>query len=93
LAAEAGKAGWQPFLQMMALISINLAVINLLPIPVLDGGHLLLYALEAIKRGPLSYRTRQIAAYIGIAMIIFLMVLAFKNDIERNWDKIAEWLN
>jgi regulator of sigma E protease len=93
LAAEAGKAGWQPFLQMMALISINLAIINLLPIPVLDGGHLLLYTLEAIKRGPLSYRTRQIAAYIGIAIIIFLMVLAFKNDIERNWDRIAEWLN
>jgi regulator of sigma E protease len=93
LAAEAGKAGWQPFLQMMALISINLGIINLLPIPVLDGGHLLLYALEAIKRGPLSYRTRQIAAYIGIAMIVFLMVFAFKNDIERNWEDIAEWIN
>ncbi|QDG49886.1 RIP metalloprotease RseP [Persicimonas caeni] len=93
LAAEAGKAGWQPFLQMMALISINLGIINLLPIPVLDGGHLLLYALEAVKRGPLSYRTRQIAAYIGIAMIVFLMVLAFKNDIERNWEDIAEWIN
>lgn len=93
LAAEAGKAGWKPFVQMMALISINLGIINLLPIPVLDGGHLLLYGLEAIKRGPLSYRTRQIAAYIGIAMIVFLMVFAFKNDIERNWDDIAEWIN
>jgi regulator of sigma E protease len=93
LAAEAGEAGWGPFLQMMALISINLGIINLLPIPVLDGGHLLLYALEAIKRGPLSYRTRQIAAYIGIAMIVFLMVFAFKNDIERNWDDIAAWIN
>lgn len=93
LAAEAGKAGWQPFLQMMALISINLGIINLLPIPMLDGGHLLLYALEAVKRGPLSYRTRQVAAYIGISMIVFLMVFAFKNDIERNWDSIAAWLN
>lgn len=93
LAAEAGKAGWGPFLQMMALISINLGVINLLPIPMLDGGHLLLYALEAIKRGPLSYRTRQIAAYIGISLIVFLMVFAFKNDIERNWDSIASWIN
>lgn len=93
LAAEAGKAGWMPFLQMMALISINLGVINLLPIPMLDGGHLLLYALEAIKRGPLSYRTRQVTAYIGISIIVFLMVFAFKNDIERNWDSIAAWIN
>lgn len=93
LAAEAGKAGWMPFLQMMALISINLGVINLLPIPMLDGGHLLLYALEAIKRGPLSYRTRQVTAYIGISIIIFLMIFAFKNDIERNWDSIAAWIN
>ncbi|AWV90299.1 RIP metalloprotease RseP [Bradymonas sediminis] len=93
LAAEAGKAGWGPFLQMMALISINLGVINLLPIPMLDGGHLLLYALEAIKRGPLSYRTRQVAAYVGISIIVFLMVFAFKNDIERNWDSIAAWIN
>jgi regulator of sigma E protease len=78
---------------MMALISINLAVINLLPIPVLDGGHLVLYALEAIKRGPLSYRTRQIAAYIGFVIIVFLMIFAFKNDIERNWEDIVQWLN
>lgn len=91
LAAQAGRAGWEPFLQMMALISINLAILNLLPIPVLDGGHLLLFALEAIKRGPLSYRTRQIAAYIGFVFIIFLMIFAFKNDIERNWHRVVEY--
>ena len=90
LAAQAGEAGWGPFLQMMALISINLGVINLLPIPILDGGHLVLYAIEAVKREPLSYRTRQIAAYIGIVLLIFLMLLAFKNDIERNWEYIAD---
>lgn len=93
LAGQAGRAGWEPFLQMMALISINLAVINLLPIPVLDGGHLLLFALEAIKRGPLSYRTRQIAAYIGFTLIIFLMIFAFKNDIERNWHRVVEYFD
>jgi regulator of sigma E protease len=91
LAAQAGRAGWEPFLQMMALISINLAILNLLPIPVLDGGHLLLFALEAIKRGPLSFRTRQIAAYIGFVFIIFLMIFAFKNDIERNWHRVVEY--
>lgn len=93
MAAQAGAAGWDKFLQMMALISINLAVINLLPIPVLDGGQLMLYMLEAIKRGPLSFRTRQIASYIGISMILFLVVLAFKNDIERQWDNIASIIN
>ncbi|TXD38137.1 RIP metalloprotease RseP [Lujinxingia vulgaris] len=91
LAAEAGRAGWEPFLEMMALISINLAILNLLPIPVLDGGQLLLFALEAIKRGPLSFRTRQIAAYIGFTMILMLMILAFKNDIERNWHRAVEY--
>ena len=93
LAADAGHAGIEPFLRMLALISINLAIINLLPIPVLDGGRLVLYALEAIKRGPLSYRTRQIAAYIGIALVIFLMVFAFKNDIERNWYRVVEFFD
>lgn len=93
LAAQAGRAGWDKFLEMMALISINLGLINLLPIPVLDGGNLVLYALEAIKRGPLSFRTRQIAAYIGFALIVMLVVLAFKNDIERQWDDIAAWVN
>jgi regulator of sigma E protease len=93
LAAQAGRAGWDKFLEMMALISINLGLINLLPIPILDGGNLMLYALEAIKRGPLSFRTRQIAAYIGFSMIIMLIVLAFKNDIERQWDNISEYVN
>lgn len=93
LAAQAGRAGPEYFLQMMALISINLGIINLLPIPVLDGGHLMFYAIEAVRRRPLSFRTRQIATYIGFAIIVLLMLLAFKNDIERNWQDFVEWLN
>lgn len=93
LAAQAGEAGIEPFLRMMALISINLAIFNLVPIPVLDGGQLALFAIEAIKRGPLSFRTRQIAAYIGFALIVMIMVLAFKNDIERNWDRIVDYIS
>lgn len=91
LAAEAGRAGLEPFLKILALISINLAIVNLLPIPVLDGGRLMFYILEGIKRGPLSYRTRQISAYIGLICIILLMILAFKNDIERNWYRVVEY--
>lgn len=92
-AAMAGKAGIDRFIEMMAIISINLALINLLPIPVLDGGKLVLYLIEGIKRGPVSFRARQISAYVGFVMIVLLMILAFKNDIERNWDRIADWAN
>ncbi len=93
LAAKAGEAGIEPFLKMMALISINLAVFNLLPIPVLDGGQLTLFAMEAVKRGPLSFRVRQIAAYVGFALIVMIMILAFKNDLERNWDRIVDFVS
>jgi regulator of sigma E protease len=92
LAARAGEAGAASFLWTMALLSINLGVFNLLPIPLLDGGRLMLFAVEAVKRGPLSFRTRQITAYIGFVLIIMLMLLAFKNDIERNWDYIVDFL-
>ena len=93
IAAKAGRQGLDEFLWMMALISINLGLINLLPIPVLDGGHLMLFAIEAIKRKELSQRTRQIAYYIGFSIIVLLMLLAFKNDIERYWQDFASWLN
>ena len=59
---------------------------NLLPIPILDGGHILFFTVEALSRRPVSLRFREIASYVGLFMILFLMVLAFKNDIERYWD-------
>ncbi len=93
IAAKAGRQGLQQFLWMMALISINLGLINLLPIPVLDGGHLMLFAIEAVKRKELTQRTRQIAYYIGFSLIVLLMLLAMKNDIERYWQDFAAWLN
>lgn len=85
VAGRAGDAGLSAFLILMAIISVNLGLINLLPIPVLDGGRLMLIAIEAIQRRPLSMRTQQITAMVGIAMVVALMVLAFKNDIERYW--------
>ena len=93
LAGRAGEAGPQAFLQMMALISINLGILNLLPIPVLDGGSLVLFGIEAVKRGPISVRTRQIANYAGLVFIMMLFVLVFKNDIERYWSNFAEFFN
>lgn len=93
LASQAGHAGWEPFLRMMAIISVNLGIINLLPLPGLDGGHLMILTVEAIKRGPLSNRARQILNFIGIVTIVLLMLFAFKNDIERYWVDVRNWLN
>jgi regulator of sigma E protease len=86
-AGVAAEKGWDHFLWMMALISINLGILNLLPIPILDGGHIMFFSIEAIKRRPLSLRAREIASYVGLLLLISLMVFAFKNDIVRYWFK------
>ncbi|MFT7622414.1 MAG: regulator of sigma E protease [Myxococcota bacterium] len=89
VASKTEEAGWVYFFNLMAWLSISLGLINLVPIPLLDGGHLMFFAIEAIKRRPASLRTRQIASYIGFSMIIVLMLLVFKNDIGRNWDRLV----
>ncbi|TXK62158.1 RIP metalloprotease RseP [Alkalisalibacterium limincola] len=71
------------FLNFLALLSLSLAIINLLPIPILDGGHLLYYFIELIKGSPVSERTMIVGQYIGLAMLAGLMGLAFYNDILR----------
>lgn len=86
MAQKAGEEGAGTFMRMMAIISINLGIVNLIPIPLFDGGKLAILLVEAIKRGPISMRTRQIIAYIGLAMVALLLVLAFKNDLERLWN-------
>ena len=85
VASRTRDAGAAYFFQVMVWLSISLGLINLVPIPLLDGGHLLFFLIEAIKRGPVSLRTRQIAAYIGFSAIILLMLLVFRNDIMRVW--------
>jgi regulator of sigma E protease len=83
IAAQAAEEGIESFLFKMALISVNLGLMNLLPIPVLDGGHLATCLVEWITRRPLSIRTREIANLVGIAMLVVLMLFVFKNDIVR----------
>jgi RIP metalloprotease RseP len=92
-ASRAAEAGWLALMRMAALLSVNLGIINLVPVPGLDGGHLLVLAVEGIRRRPLSNRTRQILNFVGIVSIVLLMLFAFKNDIERYWVDIAAWLN
>lgn len=89
IAGKTQEQGWDYFFNVMVMLSINLGLLNLLPIPILDGGHLLFFAIEAVKRRPVSMRTRQIATYLGFSLIILLMVLVFKNDLERKWDDIV----
>jgi len=71
------------YLNFIALISISLAVLNLLPIPMLDGGHLLYFLIEAVRGKPLSERVQMMGQQVGIVMLGGLMLLAFYNDIWR----------
>ena len=83
MAGEQASAGGASFLAFMALLSINLGVLNLLPVPVLDGGHLLFYVMELIFRRPVPQKIREYAQQIGMVLLLGLMVLAFYNDIIR----------
>ncbi len=85
--AESSK-GVSYFVWAMAVISINLGLVNLLPVPTLDGGHLLFFLFEAVLRRPLPLRVREIASLAGLVFLVGLMAIAFKNDVERRWDVI-----
>lgn len=82
-AGQTANMGWVPYLTFLALISISLGVLNLLPIPVLDGGHLMYYMAEIIRGRPVSDRALQIGQQVGIALLLTLMVFALFNDITR----------
>ncbi len=82
-AGKSASMGWKPYLSFIALISISLGVLNLLPIPILDGGHLLYYIVEIFKGSPLSERVMEIGQQIGLTLLLMLMAFAFYNDINR----------
>jgi len=83
IAGETAKSGFVNLLSFLALLSVNLSFINVLPIPVLDGGHLLFLAIEKIKRSPLTLKQRATAQQIGIAFLILLMIFITYNDLLR----------
>lgn len=83
VANQTAKRGLAWFLFFLALVSLSLAILNLLPIPVLDGGHLLYYLIELVKGSPLSERSMVAGQYVGLALLAGLMGLAFYNDILR----------
>ena len=82
-AGQSAHIGLAAFLSFLALVSISLGVLNLLPVPVLDGGHLLYYVLEILKGSPVSERTREAGQRIGLILLSLLMLVAFYNDFHR----------
>lgn len=82
-AGQSAQLGLVPYLSFLALISISLFVLNLLPIPLLDGGHLMYYVVEILKGSPVSERIMDLGQRVGLTLLLFLMAFAFYNDIHR----------
>jgi regulator of sigma E protease len=82
-AGQSAQMGLGAYVAFLALISISLGVLNLLPIPLLDGGHLLYYAIELVKGSPVSERVMELGQRLGLTVLLFLMAFAFYNDINR----------
>ena len=82
-AGQSAQLGLVSYLNFLALISISLGVLNLLPIPLLDGGHLMYYTVEIFKGSPVSDRIMEIGQKLGLTLLLVLMAFAFYNDINR----------
>jgi regulator of sigma E protease len=83
VAGDSARSGWHFFLGVLALLSISLGVLNLLPIPILDGGHILFYSVEAVTGKPVSEHAQAVGTQIGLFLVAGLMILALYNDISR----------
>lgn len=92
LAADFFALGWLPFVHIMAIVSVNLAILNLLPVPILDGGQIVFALAEGIKGEPLSLKVREIAAQVGVSLLVLLMAFAFWNDLSRYGSSIVDYL-
>jgi regulator of sigma E protease len=82
-AGDSARSGPVRFFEFLAIVSVSLGILNLLPIPVLDGGHLLYFAVEAVKGSPMSDQAQYVGQHLGLMMLVGLMSLAFYNDIAR----------
>jgi regulator of sigma E protease len=90
IAGQEAQLGVLPFVQLLALFSINLGFINLLPVPMLDGGHLFFYSVEAVRRRPLSAEALDLAFRGGLALVFALMIFLTINDLGSVglWDRL-----
>ena len=87
MSGEAAQMGWVTLLGLMSLISLNLGILNLLPIPILDGGHIFILAMEGISRRDFSVRLKERMLFAGFAVLMILMVTVIYNDLTR-----VEWI-
>ena len=83
ISGQVASVGIVPLLNLTAVLSVSIGLINLFPIPLLDGGHLLFYLIEAVRRRPLSERTQEIGFRIGLAVVLMLMMFATWNDLRH----------
>lgn len=93
VAGSAAREGPLNYLTLMAFLSINLGLINLFPVPLLDGGHMAFFLAEAVTRRPIARKVREYAQVGGFVILAALMVLALKNDVERQWPQIVDQLD
>jgi regulator of sigma E protease len=93
MSGQQASAGAVSFFAFMALLSINLGVLNLLPIPILDGGHLFFFTYEMLFGKPVRIKTREIAQQVGLVLLVSLMFFATYNDINRYWKDIFGYLS
>jgi len=88
MSGNAASAGWIPLFTLMAMISLNLGLLNLMPIPVLDGGHIMILALEGVSRRDFSMKVKEKMLLVGFVLLVTLMVTVIYNDLTR-----VEWFN
>ncbi len=93
LSGESAQLGWTSLFGLMAMISLNLGILNLLPIPVLDGGHIFIMSLEGLARRDFSVRVKEKMLLAGLAVLMLLMVTVIYNDLTRiNWiERLMPW--
>jgi regulator of sigma E protease len=95
LSGESARAGWVELLALMAMISLNLGILNLMPVPVLDGGHILIMALEGVARRDFSMAVKEKMLLAGFVVLMVLMVTVIYNDLTRiSWlERLMPWRN
>src|SRR6185312_14247775 len=81
VSGQVATLGFIPILHLAAVLSVSIGLLNLFPIPLLDGGHLLFYAIEAVRGRPLSERAQEVGFRIGLAIVLMLMIFATYNDL------------
>ena len=95
LSGESAQAGWVALLSLMAVISLNLGLLNLMPVPVLDGGHILIMVLEGVARRDFSMEVKEKMLLAGFVVLMMLMVTVIYNDLTRvSWiERLMPWRN